>query len=149
MTLKKPLAHTYGTTTRIGAFVAALLLLFRTSLLAGPDSLFGFHFYAAGAEDLMNGKQGYDVETTWVQNKTDWSDIRGKVQSAKNAGFTPIVRLNWAGGHTVPALNDWTGRFDYAMKCKEAVQNLGDLCNIWIIGNEMNLSGEGGIPADW
>jgi len=97
----------------------------------------------------MHGRRGYDIETTWVQNKTDWGDIRGKVQSAKDTGFIPIVRLNWGPGYTVPGPNDWTGRFDFAMKCKEAVQRLGDLTKIWIIGNEMNLRGEGGIPADW
>lgn len=120
---------------------------------AGPDSIYGIHFYGncggVGAESIMNGKPGYDVELVYVQNLTDWSGIRSQVQTAKNAGFTPIVRLDWVSGQTVPASGDWTGRYSFAQQCKAAAQNLGDLCNIWVIGNEMNLSAEGAIPADW
>jgi len=117
--------------------------------MTGSDSIYGIHFWGSGASSIMNGNQGYCVETTWVQNKTDWSDIRSQLQNARNDGFIPIVRFNWAPGCTVPCNNDWVGRWNFAMKCKEGVQNLGDLCNIWIIGNEMNMSGEGGIAADW
>lgn len=118
---------------------------------ADDTKLYGIHFWGTGASGIMNGRQGYSVENVWpgVQNKTDWSDVRSKVQSARNDGFTPIVRFNWTSGQTVPALNDWTGRFDFAHKCREGVVALGDLCNIWQIGNEMNALWEGAIPADW
>lgn len=121
------------------------------ALDAADTNIYGIHFWGSGASGIMNGRQGYSVENVWpgVQNKTDWSDIRSKVQGARNDGFVPIVRFNWTSGQTVPALNDWVGRYDFAHKCAEGVQNLGDLCNIWQIGNEMNASWEGAIPADW
>lgn len=118
---------------------------------ADSDNIYGIHFWGSGASGIMNGRQGYSIENTWpgVKNKTDWSDIRQMLQNARNDGFVPILRLNWEPGHTVPANNDWVSRFDYAWKCKECVQACGDLCNIWIIGNEMNASWEGAIPAQW
>lgn len=135
-------------TVIFAALILAALALVGPAM-AGSDSIYGIHFWGTSAGSMMNGRAGYDVETTWVQNKTDWSDIRTKCQNARNEGFTVIVRFNWAGGYTVPGLNDWTGRVNFANKCREGVQALGDLCNIWIIGNEMNMAGEGGIPADW
>ncbi|HEX2571154.1 MAG TPA: PA14 domain-containing protein [Polyangia bacterium] len=124
-----------------------------TPTTADSPYLYSIHFYGTlggvGAESIMNGKRGYSIERTDVQNRTDWSGIRRQVQDAVNGGFTPIVRLDWAGGQTVPANGDYTGRANYAAKCREAVLNLRDLCHIWIIGNEMNLLSEGGIPASW
>lgn len=135
--------------------LAAVMLTMLTHQMTAADStsIYGIHFYSAwngvGAESLMSGMPGYSVETTWVQNKTDWTDLRTAVQNAAKGGFIPIVRLNWGPGYTVPNVNDWESRKAFVAQCKVAVQKLGDLCNIWIIGNEMNLAGEGGIAPDW
>lgn len=127
--------------------------LFCFSGFANSSNIYGIHWYGSssgvGAESIMHNRQGYSLENEYVQNRSDWGPLRARVQAAKNAGFTPIVRLDWVSGQTVPAQWDWNGRFYYAAKCRECVQAIGDLCNIWVIGNEMNMLGEGGIPADW
>jgi hypothetical protein len=131
-------------------FIAAVVAWSPASL-ADSNNIFGIHFWGSGASGIMNGRQGYCVLNVWpgVRDKTDWSDIRSACINARNDGFVPIVRLNWWAGQTVPANNDWTGRFNFAWKCREAAENLRDVCNIYQIGNEMNASWEGAIPASW
>src|SRR5689334_21098819 len=109
-------------------YVSPVVLIATAMGLCGPavgssDNIYGIHFWGSGASGIMNGRQGYSVENVWpgVKNKTDWSDVRAKVQGAVNDGVTLIVRFNWDAGQTVPALNDYTNRFNFAYGCKAGV----------------------------
>ena len=115
---------------------------------SGTYNIYGIHFYGDGAENLKNGKGMYSVEVLYTDQYNKTND-RAKLQNIVNKGFRVILRIDYKHGQTVPAENDWVGRYNFAQSCKTIAQDVGDLVNIYVIGNEMQADYEGKIPALW
>jgi hypothetical protein len=111
---------------------------------AHPQHIYGIHSWGAGSGGLLQGKSGWTVE---VVNTDDWpyDPEPADIQQMINEGWTPIIRINKFFGQTVPASSSEYDAF--AQACAQKVQQYGNYCNIWIIGNEMNADFEGNIPV--
>jgi hypothetical protein len=132
-------------TTMLRHLLAATALVATPALLtaAGTHPIYGIHFYGTGAENtIRNGKQMYSLEMLYT---TEWDSKnkpaeRAKIQDIRSKGFTIILRLDYSHSATVPTVNDWTGRYYYAVKAGEIAAYMGDLVDIYVVGNEMTTS---------
>jgi len=125
---------------------AALLFIYLQSLCIAADSIYiyGIHSWSDGASGIMNGRGGWSVEVV----NTDyfaWDFTTAQAQRLNNEGFTLILRINKYFGQTIPAYDT---QFDaFAQAVADKAWTFRNYTSRFIIGNEMNASFEGNIPA--
>src|SRR5439155_4074704 len=116
-----------------------------TGLASESPYLYGIHDHDPAPTEYLShitngtGAGGWIIATVAVGANTN--DFSGANFSAfANAGHTIICRINYGyypnGTIPLPAKYD-----DFATRCKSFVANSSG-CNIWLIGNELNLSAE-------
>jgi hypothetical protein len=114
-------------------------------MAAESPYLYGIHDQSPAPTEYLShitnatGSGGWVTATVAIGANTN--DFSGNSFSAlANAGHTVICRLNYGyfpqGTIPLPANYD-----DFALRCKNFVSNSPG-CNIWLIGNELNLSAE-------
>jgi hypothetical protein len=124
------------------------LLSAAPSQAAGSYPIYGINFYAPGAENTIKNSRGmYSLEMIYANQYT--SSQRSRIQNIVNAGFKVILRLDYDVGLTVPANWDWNGRYNMAMKARQIALDLGDLVEVFVIGNEPLDPGSGKPEALW
>lgn len=117
-------------------------------------NIYGVHNYAGDlAATLKNGKGLYTVDMivseAWVNDAGYRSGYTNTVQSAFDAGFTVIMRIDYQVNQVCPPEGDWVGRYNFGERCKDIVDALKDYCRIWIIGNEMQAGYANPISKEW
>jgi len=136
--------------------VILLFLVSCSSISFSSDYIYGIHWWSTTAKaSIMNDKTGWTVETVNTVEKP-WYGFFDLIRSIRTEGvFTPIVRINYNWGQTIPADPAQYDRF--ANDCAEIASTLYNSYGVrWVqIGNEMNLDGEypptndgKGCPAD-
>lgn len=111
--------------------------------------MYGFHFAEGAEKTCKNGKGMYSVEFIYATHYVRGKDVE-HIRRIVGKGFRVILRIDYTrGGQTVPAENDWEGRKRYAELCRQIAQDMGDLVDIYVIGNEMSSPHEGKIPSLW
>ncbi|AKI98673.1 carbohydrate binding protein with CBM6 domain [Archangium gephyra] len=127
-----------------------LCLLAAPAFAAGTYPVYGINFYGAGAENsIKNGKGMYSLEMIYTRAYTNPAGERARLQNIVNAGFKVILRLDYDVGYTVPPNWDWNGRYDFAMKSRQIAQDLGDLVEVFVIGNEPLVNPSTAPTAQW
>jgi hypothetical protein len=132
--------------------VASSLVLMAATWLGHPrvqaaesPYLYGIHDHSPDPSEFLSritnatGSGGWITATVAVGANTN--DLTGvNFNPLANAGHTVICRINYGyfpdGTIPVPAKYN-----DFAVRCKSFVSNSSG-CNIWLIGNELNLSAE-------
>ena len=123
------------------------MVFLAASLFAAESPfLYGIHDHDPDPGEFLNHiKSGTGGTGGWVTatvavgaNTNDFSGAN--FTSLSNAGHTVICRINYGyypdGTIPVPAKYD-----DFATRCKNFMANSSG-CNIWLIGNELNLAAE-------
>jgi hypothetical protein len=90
-------------------------------------------------------RTGWVVITEEVGNRPEPGRRHDEYARWADRGFGVIVRLNHGYGSTgtIPDPNDAAKTEGFIQACATWVQNSGDGCHIWIIGNEVNN------PREW
>jgi hypothetical protein len=115
----------------------------------GSYPIYGIHFYGSGAENtIKNGRGMWSVELIYTKHYTNPSAERSKLQNIKNKGFKIILRLDYDYANTVPNNGDWNGRWEFADTAGKIATDLGDLVDVFVIGNEINPAA-GNPTQDW
>lgn len=138
----------------LGAVVSAAMI---TSAHAGPQrSLFGIHWWGhdyvnapvdpVPAQMLNSVAQGaWDLEIVNTHGDAWWSaewvrplytDLRA------NKNVSPITRINYNWGQTVPAPTN-PHYANWKNDVVGVINHLKDFSNVWQLGNEANIIGEG------
>jgi hypothetical protein len=127
-----------------------LCLLAAPAYASGTYPIYGINFYGTGAETtIKNGKGMYSLEMIYTRQYTNPAGERAKLQNIVNAGFKVILRLDYDINYTVPATGDWNGRYDFAIKARQIAQDLGDLVEVFVIGNEPLVNASTAPTAQW
>lgn len=116
------------------------------------ESLYGIHWWASGASAIMNGKKGWSTEIINIHDisnasHSSLSSFKNKMLSVINDGFTPVVRINWNWGATIPDPNQ-VSYSAFADRCAMVMDQLynhlgsGKSVKWFQIGNEYNLDYE-------
>jgi len=123
---------------RRNLWMAVFVFSLVTPLFADAPNVYGIHFWDAGANhDIMGNKMGWDVEFYYMgyyPDPTILNRIRGE-------GFSIILRLDYRPGETVP--QDPADHPGFAAWCAEVANIAKDYARIYVIGNEMEISGAG------
>jgi|GEM_PF-505346 len=129
--------------------------------------LYGIHWYAntdgiaigqsTDVEDMTAGRGIWVLDIALTdENANNWWDLLWqpgnktvpgyRAQHAQKIvtgkGHSLIYRLQPGWGRNVPHASDPYTLANYAADCKAAAALLSNLCHVWIIGNEVNLSDE-------
>jgi hypothetical protein len=141
--------------------VLVLLASMSGSVFAqGNYPIYGIHFFSdsvsQGSLQIQNGRPMWTVELLYTQDTHNWDDYRwqqerSKFQNIRNKNFRIILRVDRSWQLSIPAKNDWEGRYYFAMDCKKIAQKLGDLLEAMIIGNEFVTSSDPDYPytGEW
>ena len=132
---------------RVASVVSITTTFFAILCVSAGESpyLYGIHDHSPDPAEFLShitnatGAGGWVTATVAVGANTN--DVTGvNFNSLANAGHTVICRINYGyfpdGTIPVPAKYD-----DFAARCKNFVSHSSG-CNIWLIGNELNLSAE-------
>jgi PKD repeat protein len=133
--------------------LAAALVAGAPTQAVGAASLAGVHWYSGDSSMLdlsvPAGERGYNVEvifdTGWCDGNpaTDPGDVRSVAATAKAHGLVNIIRVDYRQMLAVPqASGEYAAWATDFIKC---TQELSDLSNLFIVGNEPNI--EGNISA--
>ncbi len=120
--------------------------MFATASAGASPWIYGIHWYGDGnsndVEEMTGGKPVWVLETVMVYT-AGWriEDQIEKLRAVQNKGHTLVIRIEPEWGMTIPAPVD---REQYLVDLKAVVEQASDVCNIWQIGNEMNLYAEYG-----
>jgi hypothetical protein len=115
----------------------------------GSYPVYGIGFYGTGAENaIKNGKGMWTVEMIYTQHYTNPAGERAKLQNIVNKGFKVILRLDYDFTATIPLNDDWGGRWAFATTAGRIARDLGDLVDLFVIGNEINPA-PNNPRADW
>jgi len=119
------------------AGVVALLLCSFSS--ADAPNIYGIHFWDAGANhDIMGNKMGWDVEFYTMGLYPDLSMLN----RIRGEGFSIILRLDYGvDDQTIP--QDPENHPGFAAWCAEVANMAKDYARVYVIGNEMEISGAG------
>ena len=125
------------------AFLAVTLIGVKTNS-AEPQSLYGIHDADPDPAEYMNHIKagvgaGWITATVAVGHNTN--DVSGADFSfLASQGHTVICRINngYFPNGTIPLTNDYD---NFAIRCSNFVAHSAG-CQMWLIGNECNLSGE-------
>jgi len=121
----------------------------------GSYPVYGIHFYSdsasQGSLQIQNGRPMWTVELYYTQdtrnwNETKWQQERAKFQNMRNKNFRIILRVDQSWQLSIPAKEDWVGRYYFAMDCKKIAEKVGDLIECMIIGNEFLESSDPDYP---
>ncbi|WP_428388901.1 dockerin type I domain-containing protein [Mucisphaera sp.] len=124
--------------------IAAVLLI--AAPAAAQDKLYGVHWWDYDGNTAGPGTTGgLAVETIITHSAPWWSanyflPLYQQATTQHNATFVTRIDYNW--GETVPSPNSLAAA-DWATAVLDAVNTLGDHANIWVIGNEPNVTSEG------
>jgi hypothetical protein len=134
---------------RFSALMGALTISFATGILSGHGAespyLYGIHDHAPDPTEYLSritnktGAGGWITATVAVGANTN--DLTGTDFTAlANARHTVICRINYGyyPDRTIPIPSKHD---DFAARCKNFVAHSPG-CNIWLIGNELNLAAE-------
>lgn len=149
--------------------VVAILLLLSASLLYGADAqyLYGIHWWGyTNGQPVDQTPQtlldvptysAWDLETILTHEAWWWqaSYFTGLYQTLYSWNVTPITRIDYTWGDTVPAPSD-PNYSSWPASVVSLVNTLYNQCHIWVIGNEPNIL-TGGVywpnrripPADY
>src|SRR5574341_328025 len=133
--------------------LAAALVAGAPTQAVGAASLAGVHWYSGDSSMLdlsvPAGERGYNVEvifdTGWCDGNpsTDPGGVRSVAATAKAHGLVNVIRVDYRQMLAVPqASGEYAAWANDFIKC---TQELSDLSNLFIVGNEPNI--EGGISA--
>lgn len=112
----------------------------------GSYPVYGIHFYsdsvASGPIQIRNGQPMWTVEMYYTQDTKNfdqnrWNQERAKFQNMRNNGFKIILRVDYSWSSTIPPDGDWVERYYFAQHCRTIAQQVGDLIECMIIGNEL------------
>lgn len=113
--------------------------------------IYGFNFYGEGAENTVkNGKGMWSLEMIYA-NEYQRDAQRARLANIKNRGFRIILRLDYGRGATIPLEHrpeSWTQRAQFAATAGQIAADLGDLVDVYVIGNEPQ-DPSGGSPSAW
>ncbi len=126
-----------------------------TARAVDADSLLGVHWWGNSypnppsdnsAGVMLNSKQqgGWDLEIANTHNEFFWSAewLRPLYQELKtNQGVSPITRINYAWGETVPGWEN-PDQATWKNNVVGVINTLKDYAHVWQLGNECNLHGE-------
>lgn len=112
-------------------------------------SLAGVHWYG-GDSNILDmsapwGTRGWNVEAIYDVSHCDGNrntaiggtDVRSKAIKARDDGLVNIIRIDYRNGLAVPRNNSEFD--DWAAKFIQCIQELNDVANLFIVGNEPNL----------
>jgi hypothetical protein len=133
--------------------LAAALVAGAPTQAVGAASLAGVHWYSGDSSMLdlsvPAGERGYNVEvifdTGWCDGNpsTDPGGVRSVAATAKAHGLVNVIRVDYRQMLAVPqASGEYAAWATDFIKC---TQELSDLSNLFIVGNEPNI--EGNISA--
>lgn len=124
------------------------------SLYAGPnDPIYGINFYGdspAVENTIKNGKDMWTLEMIYTQSWYNPAGERQKYLNIKNKGFKIIMRLDYQNGvSSIPPAWDWVGRYNHAQTAGQIAATLGDIVDVWQIGNEMTTQPSPYNDSQW
>jgi hypothetical protein len=127
-----------------GTLLLVWLLLSQGIRAAETPGLYGIHDHTPDPTEYLNHIKpvsggGWVTATVAVGHNTN--DTNGQnFSNLANAGHTVICRINngYFPNGTIPLPVDYD---DFAKRCSNFVRSSTG-CNIWVIGNELNISGE-------
>ena len=135
---------------RVGGPTAALAVL---SLLAQPvlgngEKLMGVHWWDyGGAGQVGDGPDGgWSTETVLTHSSPWWQGPHFQPLYAdltNNRGVSVITRIDYDWGQTVPSPTNPDSANWHNDVLNTVINPLGNHANIWVIGNEPNIVGEG------
>lgn len=132
-----------------GILLPAILLLSSETASAGGDRLYGVHWWDFDGVLVGEGPYGgWTTETVLTHSAPWWSAdyFLPLYQSVvDNYDASIITRIDYDWGQTIPAPGN-PDRGSWASAVVDVVARLGDYSQVWILGNEPNIVGEGG---DW
>lgn len=119
------------------------ILLACSSVLAqGSYPVYGVHFCGPDVESVMGGKQGWSLEMLFTNRYSEPEKEWNYIKSIRDRGFRIILRLDYDYGYTVPWSDDGKNtpemRRRFAHQCGKIARDLGDLVDVFVIGNEIN-----------
>lgn len=145
-----------GRWTRCAAAVilgAAMMLALGGCGLRGPKGIYGIHWYAndpnsAEVEAMTLGKPIHVLEIVLTDpaaptaNRLEAQKAAFEAIQAKRHALIIRVQANW--GKAIPHPDDAYSLDAFVNDCREMAEELRFVCNVWQIGNEMNILGEWG-----
>ncbi|TWU22794.1 dockerin type I domain-containing protein [Bythopirellula polymerisocia] len=127
-------------------FLLLFLLLSGAPVWANGESLYGVHWWDFNGSQAGEGAEGgWSTETVLTHSAPWWgaSYFQPLYQSiTANHGASVITRIDYDWGQTIPAPTN-PDRATWAISVLGVVNTLGGSSNVWIIGNEPNIIGEG------
>lgn len=132
---------------RLLPILAALLLVLAAGRPAPASPwIYGIHWYGdanlGDVEAMTGGKPIWVLETVMVNlGGWDMGSQAQRLQRVRDKGHTIIIRIEPTWGYSIPRPAD---RAQYLVNLRAAVEQARNFCNIWQIGNEMNLYAEYG-----
>ncbi|QEG36381.1 glycosyl hydrolase [Bythopirellula goksoeyrii] len=117
-----------------------------SDLWANGESLYGVHWWDFNGSQVGDGAEGgWSTETVLTHSVPWWGAnyFQPLYQSIyANQGASIITRIDYDWGQTIPAPTN-PDRADWANSVLDVVNTLGGQSNVWILGNEPNIIGEG------
>ncbi len=131
---------------RILSILLLSRLLGNVPVWANGESLYGVHWWNFNGSQAGDGAEGgWSTETVLTHSAPWWgaSFFQPLYQSIySNHGASIITRIDYDWGQTIPAPTN-SDRAAWANSVLGVVNTLGGQANVWIIGNEPNIIGEG------
>lgn len=135
-------------------FAFTVFMLLTVGVFSGASDsswLYGIHWYgsesASDVEAMSGGKGVWILDTTFTDSSQadSWELAANKywyLKSLTTKGHSLVIRLqpNWS--RNVPNASDPYTLSNYANDAKSAATSYSDICHIWVVGNEVNITGE-------